>query len=505
MRKIRDVLRLNAQGFSIRQISESLNISREAVNSYICRAKAANIVWPLPDAIDDFLLEQKLFPPIQSINDKTRPAPKWEDVYQEMQSKGATLQQLHAEFLVDNPDGIAYSTFSEGFRNFKKSLKKYMRQIHKAGEKAFVDYAGPTVVIHNPKTGAERTAQIFVGVLGASNYTFAHARWSQKLEDWIMSHTLMFEFFGGVPEVVVCDNLKSAVSRASKTDPEINSSYQDMASHYGTAIFAARPYKPKDKSKAEGSVLLVERWIIFKLRKHKFTSLHKLNTAIMELLEGLNNRPFQKLPGCRRSAYESLDQPALSPLPTSRYEFVRFLKVRVGYDYHVIIGDCRYSVPHNLVGKELEAKVGSSTVEFLFKGRRVASHPRTGFENNISTNPEHMPSTHRHMAFWNAEDAFEWALDIGPDTHAFMQVALSDMKRKEEGYRVDSGLKKLAVEYGHERLEAACRRALAIGASAIRKVRSILQTNLDRQAESPPHQNEADFEHENVRGPHYYH
>jgi len=506
MRKIREVLRLKAMKFTMRQIARTLGISRDAVANYLCRAKAARIAWPIPDSMDDFQLEQLLFPPVQaSPAALRRPEPNWEEVYREMQRKGATMNELHAEYLAEHPDGLAYSSFCERFRKFKKSLRKYMRQIHKPGEKAFVDYAGPTVAIINPKTGEERHAQIFVGVLGASNYTFANARWSQKSEDWIMSHVEMFEFFGGVPEVIVCDNLKSAVTKASKTDPQLNESYRDMASHYGTAIFAARPYKPKDKSKAEGSVLLVERWILFRLRKRVFTNLVELNAAIKELLEDLNGRPFQKLQGCRRSAFETLDQPALSPLPICRYEFMRFMKLRVGTDYHVIVDDCRYSVPHNLVGMEVEARVTANTVEVLFKGRRVASHPISGQKNGISTNPDHMPPTHRYMHEWNAEDALEWALEIGPETHAFMQVALSKSVRRDDKYRVESGLRKLASEYGNDRLEAACKRALSIGATAIRNVRSILQTNLDKQHVPASQREEAGFEHENIRGPQYYH
>jgi len=278
-----------------------------------------------------------------------------------------------------------------------------------------------------------------------------------------------------------------------------------MAAHYDTRIFAARPYKPKDKSQAEGAVLLVQRWILFTLRHRKFTSLNELNEAISELLEKFNNRPFQKLSGCRRSAFEALDQPALKPLPNTRYEYTKFMKVRAGLDYHIIVGEQRYSVPHALCGKELEARISSDIVEVLFKGRRVASHPRSSLEGNILTDPAHMPSNHKHLAYWNDNDALEWASSVGQNVNEFMQSALADSIRKEEKYRIDSGLKKLALEYGNDRLESACKRAIGIGASALRNVRSILQTNLDILAESSTQQSEANFDHDNVRGSEYYH
>ena len=268
-----------------------------------------------------------------------------------------------------------------------------MRQTYPAGERAFVDYAGPTISIANIQTGEVRTAQIFVAVLGASNYIYARANWSQSLPNWIDAHIKFFEHIGAVPKVIVCDNLKSAVTKASRTEPIINSTYQNMAEHYDTAILPARAYKPKDKAKAENGVLIVERWIMFVLRKRLFTSLGELNVAISELLEEINRRPFQKQDGNRKQLLETVDRPAMKSLPENPYEYVEFHRLQVGLDYHVQLDDCRYSVPHTLARKVVEAQLTVRTVEILYQGRRVASHVRQ--DKGIITDAAHMPSEHR--------------------------------------------------------------------------------------------------------------
>ncbi|EQD71622.1 integrase catalytic subunit, partial [mine drainage metagenome] len=314
----------------------SLNVSKDAVADYLTRAAAAGLAWPLPAELDDGDLEQRLFPAFTNASATAKVEPDWGDVHQSLKVKGATLQILHEEYLADHPDGMAYSYYCQRYRDYKKTLKRYMRQVHVAGDKVFVDYAGPTIkIVINRASGETKQAQIFVGVLGASGYIYAEAVWSQSLPNWIASHARMFEDFGGVPAVVVCDNLKAAVTRASRTDPTVHATYLDMAGHYGTMIIPARPYKPKDKAHAENGVLVVERWILFRLRKRVFTSLVELNTAIRELLAEANNRPFKKMPGCRRTAFETIDRPALNLLPVDRYEFAEFRRVRVGLDYHV--------------------------------------------------------------------------------------------------------------------------------------------------------------------------
>ncbi len=505
MRQIRQVLRLHFESnFSRRQIAKSIGISRDAVTDYITRAAAAGLSWPLPDGLDDAALERRLFPAISTAVPSRKAEPAWAVVHAEMQRKGATLQVLHQEYLAHYPEGISYSLFCQRYREFRKTLKRYMRQTYVAGERVFVDYAGQTMAVIDRLTGEILYAQVFVGVLGASKYIYAEAFWSQKLPDWITAHVRMFEHFGGVPAIVVCDNLKSAVTRASRTDPVVNTTYQTMAEHYGTLILPARPRKPKDKSRAEGGVLIVTRWILFRLRHRVFGSLSELNEAIHGLLVEVNNRPFQKLPGSRQSAFESIDLPALQPLPVAPYEYAEFRKVRVGYDGYFDFEGCPYTAPSYLSGQKIELRVTANTVEILHQGRSVASHVRSRGTQPV-IDPQHLEAAHRHFGMWDADQALRWAEETGAYVQAFLQSALTTMRTREQGYRFTNGLKKLAQSFGNDRLDAGCKRAIDIGAHTLTSVRSILRNGLDQHHHSTHEVIEAAFDHANIRGADYYH
>ncbi len=352
MRKIKEVLRLKFDaGLSQHQIAAALKISPGVVNKYLKAAQAASLTWPLPDDLSETQLRRKLFPPDAAL----QPAfaqPDFAAVHQELKRKGVTRQLLWKEYAEANPDNhYKLTQFCFYYQQWRSRLKLSMRQTHFAGEKMFVDYAGPTVPVTNPVTGAIYQAQIFVAVLGASNYTYAEATLSQKIHDWINSHVRAFEFFQGVPQLVVPDNLKSAVTRADRYEPTLNRSYQEMIEHYSTVALPARPYKPRDKAKVEVAVQVVERWILARLRHQTFYSLDDLNQAIRNLLDDLNNRPFKKLPGTRRSQFEALDKPALQPLPSERYQFSEWQRARVHIDYHVEVLGHYYSVPHPLVSR----------------------------------------------------------------------------------------------------------------------------------------------------------
>jgi transposase len=399
---------------------------------------------------------------------------------------------------------MCYSHFCTGYRAWTKTLKRYLRQTHVAGERVFVDYAGPTMDIVDRATGEIRHVQIFVGVLGASNYIYVEAHGSQRVPDWLAAHTRMFEFFGGVPAIIVCDNLKSAVIKASRTEPVINPAYQHLADHYGILILPARPRKPKDKGKAENAVLVVERWMLFCLRKRVFYSLAELNTALLGLLDKVNEKPFQKLPGSRRSTFESIDQPRLRPLPQQAFEYAEFRELRIGLDARIEVDGGIYSVPFGLVRQVVELRLTANTLEILHRGQRVASHARTSSSVPV-INPQHLEPAHRHFSLWDADQALDWALTLGSGVHGFLQMLLAAARAREQGYRAVGSLKKLAKQYGVDRLDAACHRAIGIGAHTLASVRSILSTGLDRQARDDTPQEEAAFDHPNVRGPKYYH
>jgi transposase len=507
MRKIRQALRLHFESnMSRRTIARSLRLSRDAVTTYLTRAAAAQLPWPLPDGMDDAALEQRLFPVKDGAAPRTlKPQPDWAIVHNELKRKGGTLLVLHEEYLVEHPDGMSYSMFCERYRVFMKTLRRYMRQTYIVGERVFVDYAGPTVPVNSRQTNDVCNAQIFVAVLGASNYIYAEAHRSQSLADWISAHVRMLEHFGAAPAVVVCDNLKSGVTHASRTEPVVNATYQAFADHYGMLVLPARARKPKDKAKVENSVLIAERWILFRLRNRVFTSLGELNGEIRELLVSINAKPFQKLPGSRQTAFETLDRPAMKPLPITPYEYAEFRRFRVGLDYRINIDGRQFSVPFRLAREEVDVRITANTLEVLYRGRRVASHVLTPGTAPV-VDPQHLEPAHRAFGLWRIDQALEWATRTGDNVNLFMEKLFAGFRIREQGYRAHLALKRLAHEFGNERLDAACHRAIEIEAHSLQSIRSILHSRLDQvpSASSQGDLQEANFEHPNVRGATYY-
>ena len=505
MRRIKDVLRLKAAGHSRRQIANSCGLARSTVAEYLRRTEAAGLSWPLPGEIDDAELERKLFPPAVAISAEQRAMPDWSVVNREFKRKGVTLQLLWDEHKAANPKGFQYSWFCDSYRHWLGKVDVVMRQDHRAGEKLFVDYAGQTAPLIDRATGEVLEAQIFVAVLGASNYTYAEATLTQRLPDWIGSHVRAFNYFGSLPAIVVPDNIKSGVHLAHRYEPELNPTYAEMGQHYGVAIIPTRSAKPRDKAKVEAGVLVVERWILARLRNRQFFSLAELNAAIAELLEDLNRRPFKKLPGCRKSLFETLDRPAMQPLPASAYEYAEWKKVRVNIDYHVAIDKHYYSVPYQLVKQQLEARVTSNTVELLHKGKRIASHRRSYQPGRHTTVNEHMPKAHREYAEWTPERLVRWAADTGPATAKLVEAILSSRPHPQHGFRACLGIMRLGKHYTTPRLEAASRRALAIGSCSYKSVESILKNGLDRKPLPSTTLDTPAIEHDNLRGSDYYH
>jgi len=509
MRKIIEVLRLKFEArLSHDSIAAATRISKGAVNKYLRRAQAAGIVWPLPAQMDEAQLEAQLFPHAVPLMER-HAAPDFAHLHQELKRKGVTLMLLWEEYAATHVgQAYRYSQFCLLYHRFAAGLKRSMRQVHRAGDKLFIDYSGHTVPIIDAVTGEIRRAEIFVAVLGASSYTYAEASLSQQLPDWIASHVRCFEFTGGVAALLVPDNLKSAIKRACRYEPECTSTYEDLARHYGTAVLPARPYKPRDKAAVEASVLLVQRWILARLRNRQFFSLEELNAAIRERLIDLNNRPFKKLEGSRRSAFETIERPAMKALPTTRYEFADWKSALVGIDYHVELDGHYYSVPHSLVRQKLELRFTVSSVECLFKGKRVASHMRSAKRGAHTTLPEHMPDSHRKHMQWTPGRLLNWALAIGPATRDVVQWQFQNRPHPEQGYRACLGLLNLAKRYGDTRLEAACRRALAIGSPQRKSIKSILEAKLDQHPDLfPASANTVSTrvpQHSNVRGAAYF-
>jgi transposase len=505
MRKTKEVFRLKFDcQLSNRKIAESCLIARSTVAEYLFRFQQAALSWPLPEAMDDARLEELLFPPTVLPPSIERPLPDWLYIHSELRRKGVTLSLLWQEYKAQHPTGYQYSQFCYWYRQWAKKIDPVMRQEHRAGEKLFVDYAGMTIPVYDHHAAKAREAQIFVAVLGASNYCFAEATWTQSLPDWIASHARAFAYFGGVPWIVVPDNLKTGITKACFYEPDINPTYLDMANHYGTAVIPTRVRKPKDKAKVETGVQIVERWILARLRDRQFFGLHSLNQAITLLLAELNQKPFQKLPGNRKSLFETLDRPALKPLPAYPYQYAEWKKARVNIDYHIEVDRHYYSVPHQLIQKQLDVRITPTTIECFYKNKRVASHIRSYQQGRHTTVKEHMPKSHQKWAEWTPQRFIHWAGKIGPQTVQLIENILNSRRLPQQGFRSCLGVLRLAKSYGDQRLEAACKRAVAIGGTSYRSVESILKHNLDQKPLIDETAAVAPISHINIRGAHYY-
>ena len=506
MRKIREILRLRyGLRLSIRQIACSCSMSHGGISNYLQRAQVARLNWPLPDDLDDTVLEARLFPSAANTPAKDAPFPDYQRIHEELRShRHLTLSLLWQEYKEDHAAGYQYSRFCELYREWAKKLDVVMRQEHRAGDKTYVDHAGPTVPVVDPDSGELRGASIFVAVLGASSYTYAEATWTRGLYDWIGSHIRAFEFFGGVSEAVVPDNWRTAVTKACWYEPDLNPTYRDLAEHYGTVILPARVRKPRDKAKAEVGVQVVQRWIVAALRKRKFFSLQEVNQAIAELLVRLNERPFRKRPGNRATLFAQLDRPALKPLPGTRYQFGEWKTARVNIDYHIEVERHFYSVPYALVHQEMDVHLTADTVEVLHRGVRVASHVRSREPGKASTVTEHRPKSHQKYLGRTPSRLIEDAQQIGPSTGQLVEAILGAKRHPEMGFRSCLGILRLAKTYPAERMEAAARRCLRARAYNCQSMDSILKNQLDRLPLPGGSPVQAAVEHDNIRGADYF-
>ena len=497
VRKIREVLRLSAAGKSGRQIAAAIGSALSTVQACLRRAEDAGLGWPEAEPLSEAELQARLYPPPAAPS--TRPAPDFAQLHAELARPGVTRLLLWQEYKAAFPDGWQYSVFCEQYRRWLATAEPVLRQAHAPGDKAFVDYAGQTVPITDRHTGEVRAAQIFIGVLGCSNYTFAEATWSQQRSDWLGSHVRMLEYFGGVPAAIVPDNLKSGVHKALRYEPELNPSYQDFAAHYEVAILPARVRKPRDKAKVEAAVLIVERWILARLRNRTFFSLGELNGVIAQLLEELNTRPFKKLEGCRRSRFVELDAPMLKPLPARRYEFGEWRRAKVHPDYHVEVKRAYYSVPYGLIGQRVDVRLTASAVEIFHQGQLVAAHPRASVRGRRSTRDGHRPPSHVAVIERSLSRVLDRAEAVGPATVEVLRRQASHRKHPEETLRSAQGILRLARDFSPAQLEQAAQRALALQSYSYRAVRTLIETPA-APAPSPA----LDLAHHNVRGPEYF-
>jgi transposase len=507
MQKLREILRHKLQlERSHRATAKALGISSAKVAGAASRAKHCQLDWAAVCGLDDVELETRMYGPRGGRRDG-RPLPDPVHIHTELHRPGVTLQLLHLEYLESSPDGYRYTKYCELYRDWCKRRAATMRQTHVAGDKMFVDYSGKKPHIVDAATGEQLEVELFVAVLGASNYTYAEATLTQQLADWIGSNTRALSFFWGVPKAIVPDQLKSAVTKACRYDPAIQKTFDEFAEHYGTTILPARPYKPRDKAKVEVAVQVAQRWILARLRKQTFFSLAELNERIRELLDELNGRTMRVYGASRRELFERVERAALGPLPTDVFEYADWKRVALNVDYHAVFEDHYYSAPYTLLHEELWLRATAKTIEIFHVGKRVATHARSWVRFGHTTVTAHMPLAHQKHAEWTPGRIMRWAETVGQNTTQLARAILDERCHPEHGYRSCLGIYRLAKKYGNDRVEAACARAFLAGARSYRHVESILRHGLDRAAalDIGPHGPGLGLTHENLRGREYYH
>jgi transposase len=503
MTKFREILRLHAIGHSQCAIAQSCAVARSTVQDYIRRATAKNLSYEQLADLSDHEVKELLGKGKRQASQQGK-AIDFAPLEVELRRKGVTLALLWQEGLDKGDWQMSYGTFCRRYNQWRLRQQLSMRQVYKGGEKLFVDYCGLTVPVTHPQTGEVVQAQIFVGCLGASNYTYAEATPTQELPHWIGAHERALSFLGGVPECIVPDNLKSGVTDPCRYEPGVNRSYQEFAEHYGVAIIPARPKKPRDKSKVEKAVQEVERQILAPLRHQQFTSFTALNEAIGAGLKQLNNRVMQGYGVSRRELFEQVDQAALKQFPTQPFVFGQWKQAKVNLDYHIEVDGHYYSVPYTLVGQAVHVKTGEQLVEIFHQHQRVAAHERSHVRYRHTTVAEHMPPEHLAYKGQSQERFLTWAERIGPQTYRQVQAIFETKAHPEQAFRTLKGIQRLVGRYDPTRLEAACGRANALGLVGLRRLRNILEAQLETAPlpELPPPSEVS--QHANVRGSQYY-
>jgi transposase len=504
MRKLKEVLRLTyQQGLTRRQVASSCGLGVGTINDYLKAFTAAGLSWPLPENMSDSELAERLRGGETGAGRPRREFPDMDVLHQELRRKNVTLKLLWSEYRREVPEGYGYSQFCAYYNRWKSRIDPVMRQSYGPGEKMFVDWGGQTVAIHDRETGEVNEASIFVAVLGASNYTWVEAFETQRLAHWINGHVHAYEFFGGVPRLTIPDNPKTAVIKACRYEPILHRSYEEMAEHYGTVILPTRPGKPRDKAKVETAVQIAQRWIIARLRDHKFFSLVVLNDTIRRLLDDFNTQAFQKLEGSRRSQYDEQERDKLIPLPQEAYRLASWSKAKVNIDYHVTVDKHHYSVPYRYVQKEVEVRRTESTVEVYCAGQRIAAHMRSWQPGRYTTSAKHRPKSHQAHLEWTPSRLIDWAGTLGSCCGAVVEKILTEKPHPEQGYRSCLGILRLSKGFGHQRLEAACRRALHHQTCSYQSIQSILENGLETQELDEPPERIVPS-HRNLRGQNYY-
>ena len=517
MRQIREVLRLYLLAdLSSRKIQGATGVARTTVQDYIRRCKASDVTSKTLSTLNDDDLSVKLFGEQTSITVKSgKVMPDYNIIHQELKQSKKDKTKVTLMFLWEaykeqyGSEAYAYTQFRVYYRRYKQKLNPSMRQIHIAGEKLFVDYSGVTIPIYNQKSGEIETAQVFVAVLGASGYTFVHVTPSQKQEDFILSHVLAYEFFGGTPEIVVPDNLKSAIIfNDKKHGLVVNESYAAMARHFSMRVEPARPRKPKDKPLAEQGVQAIQRYILAHFRHQKIFSVNEANDKVSEILDKYNNKVMKHIGKSRTQLFEELDKAELRPLPDNRYIYEQFKIARVNMDYHITLEKCNYSVPFKHLKEQVEVRYSTQHVRIYFKNEIIATHPRLRTFGETSTLHEHMPSDHQYIhEKMNPERLRSWAKSIGEYSSVFVEDSFEAVEHKANAYRQIVAVLSLEKRYGSTELELALMYATTHRILRVKSILSILDKKLylQKSVNNESYKIPTFFnEHANLRDPNTY-
>lgn len=504
----REILRLHSLGDSQRTIASVVKSSRDTVSTVLRVANATGVTWPLDENVSNKDLQDMLFPGKYE-SQASYVEPDYAYIHKELARNGVTLTLLWSEYCdrtrSDGGVPYMYTQFCEKYRRWARLTKATMRISHKPGDAVQVDWAGDPLYYTDPDNGEEYPAYIFVAVLPCSWYTYADARESMNSENWLLCHKHAFEYFGGVPRLVIPDNCKTATTGNTRYETILNRSYHEMAEHYNMAIVPARVRKPDDKAAAEGTVRFVSTWITAALRDRKFFSLQEARAAVAEKLEELNRKPFRKRPGNRKTAFEEEEKAYLRPLPNTPYEPSLWTTPKVSYDYLVSDGRNKYSVPYDLIGEVVDLRLTENMVEVYYKGVRVAVHVRLKKQlRDPIVKPEHMPENHRKFLHYNADDFIQWAAGIGSNTEEVVKFFLSSGKEVEQGFKSCAGLTKLSNRYGKAVLEGACGRVLKLtNVPTLRNISTLCKSGQEKKTSSEQHEVH-DGSHGITRGAEYY-
>jgi transposase len=506
MRKLREIVRLRLQaGQSGRAIARSCALSPSTVGGYLGRIALAGLGWPLPQELDDDAVLERLLFPDEHRPVSNRPEPDWIHVHRELQRRHVTKQLLWQEYKEATPNGLQYSQFCDRYLLWARPLSATMRQAHRAGEKTFIDFSGSGLDVVHPLTGECQKAVLFLAVLGASNLTYAEPVLHQDLPTWVGCHVRAFEYFGGTTEIWVPDNPRVGVTKASKYDPLLNRTYEDLSAHFGAAVIPARPFKPRDKAKVEAAVLIASRWILAVLRNRTFYSLEEMRIAVAECLEKLNHRQMRRLKKSRLELFEEIERAALKPLPVRPFEYAEWTQPKVDLSYHVGHDDHFYSVHFSLIGEQLDLRATETTIEIFRRGTRIESYPRSYQKGKYTTLKHHMPRAHLDQVEWTPERLTGWAKKTGPKTVALLEAIMASKAHPQQGFKACLGVLRLAKQYPAARIERAAARALHFRTLNSGSIASMLKNNLDALALPGEEPQQALPLHENIRGRNYYH